>query len=51
MEKKEFIVKGKEMHEKRVRLSDDVVIEIVRVFRDIMIEFINQRYCDRNKKK
>mgnify|MGYP003454030907 FL=1 len=29
-------------------LSDDVIIEIVHAFKDIIIEFINKRYVNHN---
>lgn len=32
----------------RSGLSDDVIIEIVHAFKDIIIEFINKRYVNHN---
>ena len=42
--RKELIVNGRGEQEKGAVLSDEVVIEIIHAFRDIMIEFLNKRY-------
>ena len=40
--RKELIVNGKGEQEKGAVLSDEVVIEIIHAFRDIMIEFLRK---------
>lgn len=42
--RKEIIVNGRGEQEKGAVLSDEVVIEIIHAFRDIMMEFLNKRY-------
>lgn len=49
-EKAEIIKENRPENRNGLPLSDDVIIEVVHAFKDIIIEFINRRYATTTEK-